>query len=109
MLRTSRLRDLVELQSASEAKNSFGETIITWAKVADIYADIQPIRGREYWESFQVQSEVTHKITIRYRAGVVAKNRILFGTRVFVIESVIDVDERHERLELMCEEGAKND
>lgn len=109
MLQAARLNDLVILQLAQEGKDSFGGTTSAWVQLAQVYADIQPIRGKEFFDSFQVQVEVSYKIKIRYRADVVPKMRVLFGTRIFSIEYVIDVGERHETLELMCAEGPKEE
>jgi SPP1 family predicted phage head-tail adaptor len=109
MLQSARLNDLVILQQVQEGKDSFGGTTTTWVEVAQAWADIQPIRGKEFFESFQVQVEVTFRIRVRYRDDVVPKMRVLFGTRIFTIEYVIDVGERHELLELMCAEGPKEE
>ena len=108
MIRSARLKDLVTLQEVQESKDSYGGTTENWVELAQVWADIRPIRGRQFFESFQVQAELTHKITIRYRSDVVAKQRILFGTRIFTIEHPpIDINEQHELLELMCAEGPK--
>lgn len=109
MMRAARLNDLVTIQQVQEGKDSYGGTTSVWVTLAQAYADIQPIRGKEFFESFQVQVEVTFRIGIRYRDDVVPKMRVLFGARIFSIEYVIDVGERHEMLELMCAEGPKEE
>ena len=48
---------------------------------------------------------MTHRVKIRYRAGVTAKMRLTFGARVFNIRGVINAGERDRTLELLCEEG----
>ena len=99
-----RLDKRTTLQVASIARDDNGQPIETFANVAEIWAAIEPIRGREYFAAQQVSANTTHRVTIRYRAGVSVQNRILFGSRVFRIESVINPQERSERIELMCVE-----
>ena len=99
-----RLDKRVTLQSATIARDDNGQPIETFSTVAEIWAAIDPIRGREFFSAQQVSADTTHRLTIRYRAGVSVQNRILYGSRVFRIESVINPLERSERLELMCVE-----
>ena len=76
----------------------------TWSAVCTCWASIEPKSGREYWNAQQVQSAVTHRIKILYRAGITADMRIQHGERYFHIASVIDPDERHIELEIIATE-----
>jgi SPP1 family predicted phage head-tail adaptor len=69
-----------------------------------VWAGIKPLKGLEYWNQRQSQSEVTHEIEVRYRSDVTAQERIVYGLRTFDIDAVINVDERKKRLLLMCVE-----
>jgi len=57
-----------------------------------------------YGEAQQVSSALSHKIILRYLDGVKPQMRVLYGSRIFHIVSVINVEERNEVLELLCEE-----
>lgn len=103
-LAAGRLDKRVTLQSATTARDGHGQPLETWSDIATVWAAIDPIRGREYFAAQQFAAETTHKVTIRHRSGISPKNRVLFGSRVFRIESVINPHERGERLELMCVE-----
>ena len=94
----------VTLQSATEARDGHGQAIPIWSDVATVWAVIDPIRGREYFAAQQVSAETTHRVTIRWRSGVSPKWRVVYGSRTFRIESVINVRERNEQIELMCVE-----
>lgn len=76
----------------------------SWATVATVWAAVSDISGKEYFQAQAVQSEVTTRIKIRYRTGITPSMRVLYGSRVFQILSVIDKDERHRVMELMCKE-----
>lgn len=97
-----------QLVAASPARNAYGEPETTWTTFATIWASIEPIQGREFWAQQQVQSEVTVRVRTRYLAGVTSEMRVVYGTRILSIESVIDPEEKHQELQLMCSEGVKD-
>lgn len=99
-----KLRHRITLQELVKTDDGYGGIVETWQDVATVWAAIEPLKGTERYQAQQVQSELTHKVTIRYRAGIKPQMRILYGNRVFDIEAVIDVDERHRWLELLCSE-----
>jgi SPP1 family predicted phage head-tail adaptor len=73
--------------------------------VATVWGDIVPLNGTERLRAMKLESQVTHRIAIRFRLGVTGGMRIVFGARTFNIRAVVDVGERHRMLELLCEEG----
>ena len=103
-MRAGELRHQVALQAPAKTFDSEGQEVITWTTVATVRAAVVPLTGREYFETRAVNAELTHKVTIRYRRGVKATWRVLYGSRALEVVSVADVEERHERLELMCKE-----
>lgn len=98
------LRHRVTIQRFERVEDEGGGYVEDWKDVATVWAAIKPMRGNERYEAQQVQSTLTHKVIMRYRAGIKPQMRILYGNRVFEIEAVIDVDERHRWLELLCSE-----
>lgn len=81
---------------------------------ADVPAKIETLTGRELYAAQQKVSEVTHKITIRWQPGIVAKMNVLWfdeASRFFQIEDRQDPDGRRIRLELLCierDDSARN-
>lgn len=99
-----RKRNLVSIQRVTETKNSYGEGVETWSVYANAWASITPISGREYYQAQAAQAEATHKVVVNYISGVVPKMRVLFGSRILRIESVLNDGERNRELVLMCVE-----
>lgn len=99
-----KLRHRVTIQQLVKADDGYGGIVETWQDVATVWATVEPLRGSERYRAQQVQSELTHKVTMRYRPGVKPQMRLLYGDRVLEIEAVIDVEERHRWLELLCSE-----
>ena len=100
-----KLRYSVDLQEATRTTDAGGGSAVAWGHLTRIYADIRPVSGRENYRQDQVQETVSHEVTIRHRAGVSIKHRLVYGTRVFNIKHVRNIDERDRFLLLLCDEG----
>lgn len=104
-MRAGNLCNRVIIQQTTESRDSStGSVINTWGTFATVWAAVEPISGREYFSSQQVNSEITARIRIRYLPGVTSKMRISYDSRLFDIQSVIDIDEQHRELHFMCKE-----
>lgn len=103
-----RLRHKLVLQQYDGTVDSLGDVRLdddaNWDTVATVWAAVDPISGKEFYANEQAGTSLTHKVTIRYRAGVRPGQRFLLGARKLAIESVIDWQERHEHMLLMCRE-----
>lgn len=108
MAAAGRFSHMVTIQKPVETKNSLGEVIKTWGMFSLVWAAVEPIRGREYFDAETHQGEVSVRILIRYLSGVTEKMRVSYDGRLYNIESVIDKRENHRVLELMCSEGLNN-
>ena len=75
-----------------------------WKDIATTWASINPISGKEYYSAETINSDLTHKIRLRYRKGITPDMRILYNGRIFYIVSVINEFERNSILQLMCRE-----
>ena len=108
MIDAGKLRHRVLLQSYTGAVDDYGDPLYSdddqWTPEAAVWAAIDPVSGKEFYAAEQAQSAVSHKLRLRYRPGVSAAWRGLYGSRVFRILSVIDWEERHESLLLMVQE-----
>lgn len=69
-----------------------------------VAAFVAPTTGREYEESQKIRAETTYKISTRYFRGINSTHRILYDNREFEIVSVLDINERHEELQIIAAE-----
>ena len=69
-----------------------------------VAAFVAPTTGREYEESQKIRAETTYKISTRYFRGINSTHRILYNSREFEIVSVLDLNERHEELQIIAAE-----
>ena len=103
-LKSDDLRARITIQSPSPGQDGFGAQVATWSDAYDVWAAIKAVTGKDiYALGSGFTSQVTHKIIIRY-PGVMLTNgmRVLYGTRVFLVQTVTDPDERRWQLNLMC-------
>lgn len=106
------LKHRISVQKFAKIEDGGGGFTEEWIDLFDppeIWASINPLSGRELFVAMQIQSMVSHKIKIRYRSGITNKHRVEYKGRVYNILAVIDKQERHKELELMCEEEFNTD
>lgn len=105
-VRAGRLRHRVTIQTRSQSVNEYGEPSNSWSELDQVWAAIEPINGDERVEmqSSARQGHTSHRVTVRYLANVDATDRVLFGSRVLEIVSVLNFDEKDEFLTLLCRE-----
>ena len=107
--RSARLIHRLTLQSPQLSDNGSGGYDRTWQNVATVWAEIVPLRSnnvrQELYEHGQIQSRVSHEITMRYRADVRADMRMVYDGRFFNIRHVVNEGERGQYLRVFAEEG----
>jgi SPP1 family predicted phage head-tail adaptor len=109
-LAAGNLRHRIELQRQSRVQDGeTGEETVTWVEAARLWASVEPLSAREFVASAAKQSQVTTRITIRYRSDIDATMRILHRGRIFNIEGVLsDRESGLEYLTLPCSEGTND-
>lgn len=109
MMLAARLRHRVTLQAITTTRDSDGAVIETWEDVAaSLPAEIVPLSGREFVAAQAVQAGVTTRITIRERADVAAKMRIMHGGLAYNIRAVLPDPTLRRHITLMCETGVND-
>jgi SPP1 family predicted phage head-tail adaptor len=104
MMRAGPLRCRVTIETPVETQAADGSILTTWETYIEAWASIEPLIGREYFAQQREQAVVSHKIRMRHISGITHKMRIAWGTRLFEIESVLNVGERNREIVLMCSE-----
>ena len=97
--RTGQMRHRVQLQAYATTRDEEGGTIRTFTTVAELWARVEPIGGKEREQGRQQKSVKTHQITMRFydgfaTAGTDETMRLLFTksgvTHIFNIVAVVD-------------------
>lgn len=99
------LNKRITLQIKTVTRGAYGAEIIVRSDFATVWAKIEPLRGREYFQAAQIQNENYVRITIRYIKNATPEWGVKYGSKYLDIQSVINIDEANDRIELMCIEA----
>lgn len=109
-MQPGRLRSKVTLQSRVLTPDAVNDQVATYVDLADEWASIEPIVGREFFAAQQVQADVTTRIRIRYRVDAVPTMRVKFVADYdspqqidyYDVEAVMHTNEKRRETILMC-------
>lgn len=99
----------VTLQRRATGVDALGQPASTWEDIATVWAQAEPLRGREFFAAGQTQQEAQVRFRIRWRADVVPAMRVLWRGEPHEIGAAINVDGARAVLELMASAGVKED
>lgn len=106
VMRAGRLDKVVDIKQKTVTRNETGEEVVVWSAIdggESIWAGIEPVSGKEYFEAEQVHAQMTVQIIIRYLLGVESAMRVYHGDDVYeIVAPPIDKSLRRESLTLMC-------
>jgi SPP1 family predicted phage head-tail adaptor len=103
MIQPGRLRERITVQQATESRNSLGESVQSWSTFAERWASVDGLSSREVLLTGQQQTEITHRVRMRYLDGFASTMRILWRGRVLEITSLLEHNNRSEH-EVLCTE-----
>lgn len=99
------MRRRITIQNSTPTQNTSGDMVPSWGTYYTCWAEIQPATGRELMAAAQVQANISHTITIRWPGTsytISPSMRVLYKSRYFDIQAVINLDERNRTLQLLC-------
>jgi len=76
MINAGRLRHRITLERRADIQAPTGEVAPNYETLAVVWGSIRPMNGREFFAAQQIQSDVTTKITVRYKRGIDSTVRI---------------------------------
>jgi SPP1 family predicted phage head-tail adaptor len=107
-MQSGKMRYLVAIEQKTAARDGFGAEQELWSTICQVYAGFEALSGRELFAAQKLSPDVTHKITTRFRTGILATMRVNWTdtregrNRIFDIIDSIDPDQRREKLELLA-------
>jgi len=107
MPRTGELDRQIILQYSTRVGDGMGGFTTVWNTAATVWAKMRTLKSDEAIQAMSTTGTAIHNITIRYRTDVRANWRVRYGNRYFaIIGPPIDVNFKHEFLELKCKESS---
>jgi SPP1 family predicted phage head-tail adaptor len=114
VVRSGEYRHRIQFQTLTNTQDgTTGAITRVWTNSFMAWANIEPLNGRELLAAAAVQSTVSHSISVRWRTEFAVDAaadvmRIIYKTRVFNINTIMNEDERNRSVTLLVEEGLTN-
>ncbi len=99
------LNKRVTIQQNIKTADGGGGFVTEWKSIAtnpSVYAAINPLSGGEQLRFHQLENNISHRVIVRYRDDVDTTMRLINGTTIYDIKSVINIGERCEYLEILA-------
>lgn len=103
-LDAGRFNRQLTIENQVEVSDGLGGYTKTYEANDAVWAHVCPIGSVIKSEADNQFSEITHKILMRFRAGITTTTRFITGTRRFDVETVRDPDESRRYLECLVVE-----
>lgn len=103
-MNAGRLDRKISIQQPTTTRDAFGQSVDTFAEVAQVFAQRRDIAGKETSESDQPVASTRTEWTIRWRADIRETWRVVTTTdriQTFEIVGILELG-RREALRLIC-------
>lgn len=102
------MRRRVSLRAVTRTPDGGGGYTESPADTGPFWAHVEPLEGAEQIQAMQTGMQRPHRFTMRYQPGMTGATRIVYGSRIFDVKSVVDSDERHRELIVLADEVTPN-
>ena len=104
-MKFSKMRHRITFLKPLDKKlNGMNESVPTYTDYKTVWAFVTPKTGREYDEAQKIRAETTYNVHTRYFTDITAEMQIRFNDRILKIESVLNINERNEELQIVASE-----
>jgi SPP1 family predicted phage head-tail adaptor len=100
------LRRRLVLEAPVLTPDGLGGQTQLFQTVAAVWAQVEWLGGGERWRLGRPEQAGSHRITLRWRAGIDAGQRLRDGAHLFDIRAIADPDGSRRRLVCLVEEIA---
>ena len=95
----------VRIEYKAQSQSASGQLVPTWTLLALVWADIQPLSGRELLLAEQTMSKVEARAVVRFRTDITANMRLVYGSIIYNIAAVIQDPRFKDHLTLSLSTG----
>ena len=100
------LEHRLEILTDNSSTDSMGGRIPNWSTAVTIWGRITPLSGKQRSQLANIDSSISHEITIRYRPDLTFSSDMLirYNGREFAIKSLYNIDEQNNYIKIMAVE-----
>lgn len=99
-MKSEELKRKIVIQKYENAVNDNGFEEEAWQNFKPVWAKVENLHGREYFEAAAVKAENTVKFTIRYVPSIEPTMRILFQGKQYNITSIDNIKYANKFIEI---------
>jgi SPP1 family predicted phage head-tail adaptor len=104
MMNAGAYKKLITIEKRTKVKNENGFTSEVWEEYYTNYAYVNKLSGSEFWQAAEVAAQSTVRFELRYHPQLEDVNtkdfRIMFGTRMFNITNVDNVQFKNDTVKI---------
>ncbi len=100
----SQMRARIVIEAPVETPDAAGGVTRSFAAQATVWAQVKPVKAADAPPAALPGQTVSHRVTLRWRAGLTTGHRLRLGARVFALQTVYDPDERRRTLVCLARE-----
>lgn len=98
------MRRTITIRTMTLTPDGMGGNTGTATDVTGVPARVEPLEGREQLQAMETGMVRPHRFTLRYRSGMTGAKQIVYDSRTFDIQSVVDPEEKHRELVILADE-----
>ncbi len=102
----TRLNQRIKIERQQWINDENGATGQEWVEVCEVWASVNNLHGKEYWEAYKYEMQNNLEIVIRYSAcpDISVTDRIRWKGRLFNVNYVDNYMYKNETLKLLVSE-----
>lgn len=100
-MKAGKLDRRIRLETKTATLDSYGQESVTWGLLAEVWAEVLPMSGRELIASMQVTPEAMTKFRIRWITGFNETGRIVYRNEIYEVTHIAEIG-RQEGLEIVA-------
>lgn len=94
-MRAGALDRRVTILQRTVTQDDAGQAVESYSEVAEVWAEVTDLRGREFFAAASVNSEMVTRFRLRYRGDVTTKHRLGHAGRQYdIIQNPIEIGRR---------------
>jgi SPP1 family predicted phage head-tail adaptor len=106
-MQAGRLDQRITIQTKSVTRASNGEEVVAWVALDTVWAEVKPLRAKEFFAAAQMQGSVDHQVRLRWRDDIARDMRLMWRDQPLDIVGIAELG-RRDGLEIMAISGVRN-
>ena len=94
------MRERITINSQAQTVDAAGQISTTWTAGATVWARMKPMTAREVQLAGRDEGTRGYTMTIRYRTDITTNSRVVWRSRNFDVQGVLDRTEQRQFLEI---------